>query len=84
MKKVNIWLMLGILVVGIVVGIIVSVFFMNNMTEDNMAEGKVYVTRTGAKYHRGDCKWLQYSKIPISLEEAKQQYGPCRTCNPPR
>lgn len=79
MKKVNIWLMLGILVVGIVVGIIASVFVM-----DNVAEGQVYVTRTGAKYHRGDCKWLRYSKIPISLEEAKQQYGPCRTCNPPR
>ena len=44
----------------------------------------VYVTRTGKKYHSGGCSSLRRSKIPISLTEAKQRYGPCSRCNPPR
>ncbi|MFH1231012.1 MAG: thermonuclease family protein [Planctomycetota bacterium] len=43
----------------------------------------VYVTRTGTKYHRADCKYLSKSKIPISLKEAKTKYQPCSVCNPP-
>ena len=41
----------------------------------------VYVTKTGKKYHRETCRW---GKMPISLAEAKQGYGPCSRCNPPR
>ncbi len=44
----------------------------------------VYVTRTGAKYHRGSCRHLSRSKIPISLSEAKQSYGACKVCHPPQ
>ena len=44
----------------------------------------VYVTRTGKKYHLGSCSSLRRSKIPISLAEAKQKYGACGRCNPPR
>ncbi|RKU20992.1 nuclease [Candidatus Poribacteria bacterium] len=44
---------------------------------------QVYRTKTGKKYHRAGCRWLK-SKIPITLEEAKLRYGPCRVCNPPR
>lgn len=46
--------------------------------------GEIYVTRTGKKYHRDGCKWLKRSKIPISLAEAKQRYGPCGWCKPPK
>lgn len=42
----------------------------------------VYITRTGAKYHRGSCRYLRYSKISISLERAKQNYEPCSVCRP--
>ena len=42
----------------------------------------VYITRTGAKYHRSSCRYLRYSKIPVSLEKAKQSYGPCSVCRP--
>ena len=42
----------------------------------------VYITRTGAKYHRGSCRYLKYSKIAVSLEKAKQSYGPCSVCRP--
>ena len=48
------------------------------------SEGEVYVTRTGKKYHREGCISLGRSKIPISLAEAKERYGPCGRCNPPR
>ncbi len=51
---------------------------------ESESEDEVYVTRTGRKYHRGDCKWLRRSKIPISLAEAKERYGPCGWCKPPR
>lgn len=43
----------------------------------------VYVTRTGKKYHRGSCSYLRQSRIPMSLSEAKVQYGPCSRCRPP-
>lgn len=46
--------------------------------------GTVYVTRSGKKYHRAGCSSLRRSKIEISLTEAKQKYGPCSRCNPPR
>lgn len=37
----------------------------------------VYITRTGSKYHRGTCRYLSKSKIPISLADAKASgYGP--------
>lgn len=45
---------------------------------------EVYVTRTGAKYHRPGCQYLRRSRIPISLKEARQSYGPCSVCRPPR
>lgn len=42
----------------------------------------VYITRTGTKYHRGSCRYLRYSKIPISIERAKHGYSPCSVCRP--
>lgn len=45
----------------------------------------VYVTRTGAKYHRDGCSSLSKSKIEITIKEAKDQgYGPCKRCRPPQ
>ena len=44
----------------------------------------VYVTRTGAKYHRPGCQYLSKSCSPLSLEEAKARgYEPCSVCRPP-
>ena len=42
----------------------------------------VYITRTGAKYHRDGCRYLSKSKSPISLTDAKRGYSPCSVCNP--
>jgi hypothetical protein len=44
----------------------------------------VYITRTGKKYHRGDCQYLRQSKIPISLADARDYYDPCSVCDPPQ
>jgi DNA-entry nuclease len=44
----------------------------------------VYITNTGKKYHRGDCRYLKKSKIKVTLEDAKRRgYTPCKVCKPP-
>ncbi len=44
----------------------------------------VYITRTGAKYHRDGCRYLSKSKIPITLKEAiNRGYTPCSVCGIP-
>ena len=44
----------------------------------------VYITKTGKKYHRLDCRYLRQSCIEISLTEAKRRgYTPCKVCEPP-
>lgn len=47
-------------------------------------EVTVYITKTGEKYHTGNCRYLSKSKIPINLSDAKKSYSPCSVCNPPR
>jgi kynurenine formamidase len=44
----------------------------------------VYVTTTGKKYHRADCKHLDKSKRAMSLVDAKRNYTPCKVCQPPQ
>jgi endonuclease YncB( thermonuclease family) len=45
-------------------------------------EETVYITRTGAKYHRSGCHYLK-SIIPISIDDAKKRgYSPCSICKP--
>src|SRR5687767_9507619 len=44
----------------------------------------VYITKTGAKYHKNDCGYLRSSKISINLSEAQDKgYGACSVCKPP-
>ncbi len=43
----------------------------------------VYITKSGAKYHRGSCNYLRKSKIPISKKDAAARgYGACSKCRP--
>lgn len=45
----------------------------------------VYITDTGDKYHRYDCRYLDESKMTISLKYAKYKgYGACGVCDPPK
>jgi hypothetical protein len=34
-------------------------------------EQTVFITKTGKKYHRGSCRYLSRSKIPVALKDAK-------------
>lgn len=44
---------------------------------------RVYITRTGAKYHAEYCRYLSKSKIAISLDDAlSRDYSPCSVCSP--
>ena len=43
----------------------------------------VYITRTGIRYHREDCRYLAKSKYQMSLTEASEKYTPCKVCVPP-
>ena len=48
-------------------------------------EATVYITNTGERYHISSCRYLRYSKHPVSLGEAKRRgYTPCKVCQPPR
>lgn len=44
--------------------------------------GMVYLSATGTKYHRADCRTLGATKKAVSLAEAKKHYGPCGVCKP--
>jgi hypothetical protein len=44
----------------------------------------VYVTKTGAKYHRAGCSYLRRSAIATTLQAAKARYTPCSRCHPPQ
>lgn len=43
----------------------------------------VYVTKTGAKYHRAGCRHLARSQIAMSLSDAATRYSACSVCRPP-
>ncbi len=41
----------------------------------------VYITETGTKYHRSQCKSLFYTSLPVSRGEAEREgYAPCKLC----
>ncbi len=43
----------------------------------------VYITKTGECYHRGSCRYLHSSKIPILKSKAiALGYRPCKVCKP--
>lgn len=44
---------------------------------------KVYVTKTGSKYHRASCSSLSKSRIEMPLVQAAARYGACKNCKPP-
>jgi micrococcal nuclease len=54
-------------------------------SDNSSGDVTVYITDTGEKYHRGNCRYLKKSKHAISLADAKAAgYTPCSVCDPPR
>lgn len=53
----------------------------NNRNNHSSSGTYVYVTETGTKYHKADCRYLNSSKIRKRLSEAKNAgYEPCSVC----
>lgn len=59
-----------------------GLFNSTNAEPKATVERTVYITRTGAKYHRSGCQYLRKSKIPINLSDAIRSYSPCSRCSP--
>jgi hypothetical protein len=49
-----------------------------------LADETVYVTHTGAKYHRAGCRYLRSSSRAMALSDAAALYAPCSVCRPPQ
>jgi len=49
---------------------------------DSTGTGTVYLSATGTKYHRADCRTLGETRKAVPLNEAKKHYGPCGVCRP--
>jgi hypothetical protein len=63
--------------------ILIAVLFTVGVSAALAQAEKVYVTRTGKKYHRASCTSLRSSKIEMPLAEAATRYGACKICRPP-
>ena len=53
------------------------------LLSDTAQDEVVFITNSGARYHRDNCSSLAYSKIAVSLNDVIKSYGPCSICNPP-
>ena len=63
--------------------ILAAILFIVGVNATFAQAEKVYVTRTGAKYHRASCTSLRSSKIEMPLAEAAARYDACKICRPP-
>lgn len=45
---------------------------------------KVFITRTGEKYHTSNCRYIKQSGKEVELDEAVKSYTPCSVCKPPK
>ena len=63
--------------------ILAAVLFVVGVSAALAQAEKVYVTRTGQKYHRDSCSSLRSSKIEMPLAGAATRYEACRICRPP-
>jgi len=51
-------------------------------TDEKVTE-TVYVTSSGTKYHRSDCRYIKEKNCNVyTREEAKTKYAPCSVCKP--
>lgn len=43
---------------------------------------RVFITRTGEKYHNEDCRFLNGGKDITKEQAVKKEYEPCKECQP--
>ncbi len=46
------------------------------------ADGTVYVTQSGTRFHRSTCRFLKDSRRPLTRARAEASYQPCGVCKP--
>ena len=63
--------------------ILAAILFIVGVSAALAQTERVYVTRTGQKYHRASCTSLRSSKIEMPLAEAAARYDACKICRPP-
>ena len=55
----------------------------SSSAEVKSVETKVFITKSGKKYHFDGCRWLK-SKIPSTITDASSKgLTPCKVCSPP-
>ena len=60
---------------------IVLILFLLSTT--NVVSQTAYITKTGQKYHKANCKYLKYSKKEIKIDRAIfLGYKACKVCKP--
>ena len=58
-------------------------FFISVAFLSNVAAQTVYITKTGEKFHKSNCRYLKYSKKEITLKKALNYgYEACKVCKP--
>ena len=86
MKSAIVWVVAGV-IAGFLVWQMNEIVELNKFVRSHaeteaQSEPTVYITNTGKKYHREDCRFLEYSKKSIPLAEAREKYDPCKVCKP--
>jgi len=66
---------------------VTPIFSFNKVTVDivtvEAVQQVVYVTNTGKKYHKGNCRYLSKSKIKTTKSKAQNSgYTACKVCKP--
>ncbi|MBE6912124.1 MAG: ImmA/IrrE family metallo-endopeptidase [Ruminococcaceae bacterium] len=52
-------------------------------TSSNTLSQTVYVTPSGRKFHRANCRYVKSKKVTeLNRNEAEKNYDPCSICNP--
>ena len=59
-----------------------GVWFQDGKSKAGVKQETVYITQTGKRYHRAECRYL-HSKIKTNTKKAlKAGYTPCKVCKP--
>ncbi|RYE55691.1 MAG: hypothetical protein EOP48_09665 [Sphingobacteriales bacterium] len=68
------------------IGMLANAGFSHERTEIHSVQKKdkvVYITKTGAKYHEGSCRYLRQSKIQTTKKAAiANGFSACKVCKP--
>ena len=95
LRKNLVWAAVGVTFVAIVaIGLYVRVKenpaqpmaadYLASPSHTDTSDTTVFVTRAGLWYHRGGCRDLQKSRIPVKLSQVQQYCRPCSKCRPPQ